>query len=59
MKLTIIGVGLIGGSIALKLRENHFVDYVYGVDQSEQHLAEAAASSISVPRSKLRATLPK
>ncbi len=41
MKLTIIGVGLIGGSIALKLREKNFVDYVYGVDQSEQHLIEA------------------
>lgn len=41
MKLTIIGVGLIGGSIALKLREKGFVDYVYGVDQNEQHLAEA------------------
>ncbi|MGA9211554.1 prephenate dehydrogenase [Kaistella sp.] len=41
MKLTIIGVGLIGGSIALKLREKHFVDYVYGVDQNEQHLVEA------------------
>lgn len=41
MKLTIIGVGLIGGSIALKLREKHFVDYVYGVDQNEQHLIEA------------------
>ncbi len=41
MKLTIIGVGLIGGSIALKLREKHCVDYVYGVDQNEQHLIEA------------------
>ena len=41
MKLTIIGVGLIGGSIALKLREKHFIDYVYGVDQNEQHLIEA------------------
>ncbi|WP_312820693.1 prephenate dehydrogenase [Kaistella carnis] len=41
MKLTIIGVGLIGGSIALKLREKHFVDYIYGVDYSEQHLREA------------------
>ena len=41
MKLTIIGTGLIGGSIALKLREKHFVDYVYGVDQNEQHLVEA------------------
>ena len=41
MKLTIIGVGLIGGSIALKLREKNCVDYVYGVDQNEQHLVEA------------------
>ena len=41
MKLTIIGTGLIGGSIALKLREKHFVDYVYGVDQSKSHLLEA------------------
>lgn len=41
MKLTIIGVGLIGGSIALKLREKHFVNYVYGVDQNEIHLQEA------------------
>ncbi len=41
MKLTIIGTGLIGGSIALKLREKHFIDYVYGVDQNERHLVEA------------------
>ena len=41
MKLTIIGTGLIGGSIALKLREKHFVDFVYGVDQNENHLIEA------------------
>lgn len=41
MKLTIIGVGLIGGSIALKLREKQFVDYVFGVDQNDQHLIEA------------------
>ena len=41
MKLTIIGTGLIGGSIALKLREKQFIDYVYGVDQNERHLVEA------------------
>ncbi|WP_226064898.1 prephenate dehydrogenase [Kaistella polysaccharea] len=41
MKLTIIGVGLIGGSIAFKLREKHFADYVYGVDQNKIHLQEA------------------
>lgn len=41
MKLTIIGTGLIGGSIALKLREKQFVEYVYGVDQNEQHIVDA------------------
>ena len=41
MKLTIIGTGLIGGSIALKLRERQFVEYIYGVDQNDQHLVEA------------------
>lgn len=46
MKLTIIGVGLIGGSIALKLREKKFVDYVFGVDQNDQHLIEAKALGI-------------
>lgn len=46
MKLTIIGVGLIGGSIALKLREKNFVDYVFGVDQNDQHLLEAKALGI-------------
>ena len=41
MKITLIGVGLIGGSIALKLKEKGLVSYVYGVDKSENHLAEA------------------
>ena len=41
MKITIIGVGLIGGSMAMKLREHHFADYVFGVDLNENHLLEA------------------
>jgi prephenate dehydrogenase len=41
MKITLIGVGLIGGSIALKLKEKGLVSYVYGVDKNENHLAEA------------------
>jgi len=41
MKITLIGVGLIGGSMALKLKEKGLASYVYGVDQSEAHLAEA------------------
>lgn len=41
MKIAIIGVGLIGGSIALKLREKGFSSEIYGVDQSEKHIQEA------------------
>ena len=41
MKITLVGVGLIGGSIALKLKEKGVVSYVYGVDKNENHLEEA------------------
>ena len=41
MKISIIGVGLIGGSMALKLKAKGFASLVYGVDQNEKHLLEA------------------
>lgn len=41
MKITLIGVGLIGGSMALKLKAKGLASYVYGVDQNEAHLTEA------------------
>lgn len=41
MKISIIGVGLIGGSIALKLRQKGIADFVYGIDNSNEHLNEA------------------
>lgn len=41
MKISIIGTGLIGGSIALKLRDKNFTDFVYGIDQNEEHLDNA------------------
>ena len=41
MKISIIGVGLIGGSMALKLKAKGFVSHVFGVDQNESHLLEA------------------
>ena len=41
MKISIIGVGLIGGSIALKLHEKKFRAEFIGIDKSEIHLQEA------------------
>ena len=41
MKISIIGTGLIGGSIALKLKNTKFTNFVYGIDQNESHLSKA------------------
>lgn len=41
MKVAIIGVGLIGGSLALRLREKNFASEFIGIDKSENHLQEA------------------
>ena len=41
MKLAVIGLGLIGGSLALDLREKGFVKEVLGVDQNTAHTEEA------------------
>lgn len=41
MKISIIGVGLIGGSMALKLREKNIASFIYGIDNSQQHINEA------------------
>ncbi|MBY0413505.1 MAG: prephenate dehydrogenase/arogenate dehydrogenase family protein, partial [Bdellovibrionales bacterium] len=41
MKLAVIGLGLIGGSMALDLKECGFVSVVYGVDQNPDHCKEA------------------
>ncbi len=38
MKLTVIGPGLIGGSMAMALKERGFVTEVTGVDRSSEHL---------------------
>lgn len=54
MKLAIIGVGLIGGSVALKLKEKGFVNYVYGIDVNENHLTEAQSLNIINEKSTLQ-----
>lgn len=41
MDITIIGVGLIGGSLARSLRKSNFAKKVYGVDKSAANLEKA------------------
>lgn len=41
MRLAVIGIGLIGGSLALSLRKKGFVSNVIGVDNNPEHQAEA------------------
>lgn len=41
MTITIVGLGLIGGSMALSLKENHFVDALIGVDTNPLHIEKA------------------
>lgn len=46
MTITIIGVGLIGGSLAISLRENGFADRIIGVDASQDNLDKAVRRRI-------------
>ncbi|NML41713.1 prephenate dehydrogenase [Chitinophaga sp. G-6-1-13] len=46
MIVTIIGTGLIGGSLAITLREKGAVDKIIGVDQHEEHLQRAKELNI-------------
>lgn len=41
MKVTVIGLGLIGGSIALDLKKAGFATHINGADRSDAHAAEA------------------
>ena len=41
MIITIVGVGLIGGSLAITLKENGFAKHIIGVDKSQEHLDKA------------------
>ena len=41
MKVAVVGIGLIGGSLALALRKSGFASEVIGVDQSQLHLDQA------------------
>lgn len=41
MVITIIGIGLIGGSLAITLKENGFADHIIGVDASQENINKA------------------
>ena len=43
MRVTIIGIGLIGGSMALTLKVRKFADTIIGVDANPQHAEKALA----------------
>ncbi|HCN48681.1 MAG TPA: prephenate dehydrogenase [Chryseobacterium sp.] len=46
MKIGIIGTGLIGGSMALKLKEKGITNFIYGIDNDQQHINKALELSI-------------
>jgi len=46
MTITIIGVGLMGGSIAIDLKELGFANHIIGVDRSEDNLDKAIRRKI-------------
>ncbi|MBN4062312.1 MAG: prephenate dehydrogenase [Flavobacteriales bacterium] len=41
MEVTIIGLGLIGGSLAMALRQNGFATHIIGVENNEEHGEQA------------------
>ena len=46
MKVYVIGIGLIGGSMALDIKTLHPEAKIYGIDNNENHLAEAIALGV-------------
>ena len=41
MVVAIVGIGLIGGSLAITLKENGFAEHIIGVDVSQENLDKA------------------
>ncbi|TDE31148.1 MULTISPECIES: prephenate dehydrogenase [Flavobacterium] len=46
MKVFVIGIGLIGGSMVLDIKTLHPEATIYGIDNNESHLAEALALGV-------------
>jgi len=53
MKITVIGTGLIGGSMALDLKKRRFTSHVVGVDQNNEHLEKALELGIIDERTEM------
>lgn len=41
MNIAVVGVGLMGGSIMLKLKQKHFPIKAFGIDNNTSHLEKA------------------
>ncbi|WP_134089502.1 prephenate dehydrogenase [Olivibacter sp. XZL3] len=59
MKIAIIGVGLIGGSIAITLKEKKFASWVIGIDKEEQNIRKALSLGFIDESKSLEAALPE
>ena len=46
MNVTVVGLGLMGGSFAMALRKNQLANQIFGVDQSPEHEKEAVQLGI-------------
>ena len=46
MKVHVVGIGLIGGSMVLDIKSLHPEATIYGIDSNESHLAEAIALGV-------------
>ena len=46
MILTIIGIGLIGGSMAIELRQKKFCNKIIGVDLNKEHQKKARQNGL-------------
>ena len=53
MILTIIGIGLIGGSMAMELRQKKFCNKIIGVDLNKEHQKKETGISFDIELLKL------
>ena len=47
MKVAVIGMGLIGGSLALALKDRHIASHIIGVDDNSAHAAQALQNGLA------------